>query len=219
MAQNLGWLNQGNQQIGTALANQYTPTQFQWNQSASTPNLPAYDYQKFSNQFSPAWTFAQNPLGQDAANRTGITKDGNINFGAWTNDQQRGALKSYLENYAFPAAQYQSNQQQQLWDQYMQGLNYNMQTGMNQFNMGLANQQQSLQNWLANEQARQFAAQFGLESNVANWRYGQQGTERYAIDQEMARLREQLANDLIQSRYMAFGRAQAPNPRATVNWG
>jgi len=224
------------------------------------------------------------------------------NNASWTDDATRGNMKSWLENLGFPMAQYRSNEQQKAFDQLQAIQNMNTTNAMNQFNMGQQNWTNQFQKWMADQQQNQFLKQLGLDTDVATWRYGPNGleqraleNERYGIDQATARntatlannlavqelinqgdlarqlamnrgnldvqglvnrgnldvqglvnsgalsqirargtedrltqqllgqqqmeqLKKQLGSQELQSRYQAFGRAQAPNARWTGNW-
>lgn len=99
------------------------------------------------------------------------------NMETWMNPELRGAAKSFYENVGYPQQQAEQNAMQNAFNNMLALQNLGGQQNMNAFNMGITGRQTGLQEWSAQEQAKQAAAQFGLDTNLANWRYGKGGLE------------------------------------------
>jgi hypothetical protein len=127
----------------------------------------------------------------------------------WMSDDWRGNVgKSLSENVLFPMLQYLQNQHQWLsefnesvrredeaaeWQRYA-----------DTFGMELSKAQQALNEWSAEEAAKQWQKQHAFEK------------KRWAEEQQVAAA--QRASEELQSRYAAFGRAQAPQVQWTRTW-
>lgn len=95
-------------------------------------------------------------------------------------------------------------------------------------NQQIANQYTLGQGGLQNERFANQTGRLGVENQFALGNRGlnlqeqqqgfQQGYQNRALQQEADLMRERYQNDLTQSRYSAFGRAQAPNFRQMNSW-
>ena len=94
----------------------------------------------------------------------------------------------------------------------------------NQYALGQGQQEMEWQLGSGNlaRQWQQMANEYALGQGQLNFQNTGQGLDeayrRSALQQEAELTRQRLQNEMTQSRYSAFGRAQAPNARAQMSW-
>ncbi len=164
------------------------------------PNMPQLDYGKFlaggnfGNTLGVNGGFDLNAM---------LLGNGAFDIESYLDDEKRPAIKGMGENSLFPYAQHMSNEDQRNFEKYMLMQNFNATMGMNTFNMGQQGWQNDYDNRTMTMMDDQFNKTLGLDSRVANDRYGAGGIEatrnkndRYETDQATVRGRLRNQNQL-----------------------
>lgn len=125
----------------------------------------------------------------------------------WQNAKQRDAAKGWMEA-QLPAAQFDQNRYQYAKDFNEAQRRFNQEFGWgtkrDTFNMNLSAQQQKMAEWVAQNQQGNWEKQFAHTQGQDIW--GRGFSEK------------QLEAQNMQSRYQAFGRAQAPSAQWARSW-
>jgi hypothetical protein len=162
--------NQPNQSIGDYLKQNAMQPTGQYNPSPY--GLPSFGGFQQSNAFD--W-------GKGVGQLPGMNQGQSYDFGnmnTWNDETLRGGAKSALENYLMPMMQAQQNAQQNAFQNWMAVQGQGSTNAMNAFNMGITGRQTGLQEWAAQQADTRAGEQFGLDKQLANWRYGPGGLEQ-----------------------------------------